>query len=67
MSSFMFSLFNVCPFFKKFLSRSIRMIIPIVKGAENGSINRLKNGRILIKNVLLKFNFQNEGHLDKKF
>ena len=27
----------------------------------------LKNGHILIKNVLLKINFQDEGHLDANF
>ena len=48
-------------------SQFLRMHIPILTGNQNGSITCYKNGRILIKNVLFKFNFQNEGHLDANF
>ena len=47
-----------------FFSGSIRMHIVFLTGVQNGRIRRSKNVLILIKNVLLKMNFQNEGHSD---
>ena len=40
---------------------------PILTGNQNRRIICYKNGRILIKNVILKFNFQNEGHFHPDF
>ena len=44
------------------------MHISILKGVQKGHICGLKNGHNLRKNdVLLKLNFQSEGHLDTYF
>ena len=40
----------------------IRMHIPILIRMQNGRIGRWENGHLLLKNVLLKFIFQDEGH-----
>ena len=39
------------------------MLIPVLKGVQKGPITLLKNGHILLKVVLLKHNFQDEGLL----
>ena len=64
---FALSSFALNAFFFQFLSRDIRMQIPIVKRVQNGCLSRWKNSRILIKNLISKFNFQDEGHLDVNF
>ena len=48
----------------QFLNSGIRMYISILAVVRNGRISRRKNSYILLKHVLLEFNFQDEGHLD---
>ena len=57
-------LFSVNSFFFSFLSHCIRMHIPILTGIQTGRVSRWENGQILIKNLLWKLLFQDEGHLN---
>ena len=56
-------LFSVNSFFFSFLSHCIWMHIPILTGIQTGRVSRWENGQILIKNLLWKLLFQDEGHL----
>ena len=64
LASFIFSLFNANHFF-------VKSWHPYAHShPDRGSKctqDLLKNGHILIKNVLLKINIQDEGHLDDSF
>ena len=45
-----------------FLSRGIRLLIPILTPFSNGCLSSWRVCHIVLKNVLLKLIFQNEGH-----
>ena len=47
----------------RFLSRGMRIHIPIVRLVQGGRINSWTNGHILLKKVLVKLNLQDEGRL----
>ena len=65
----LFYILSLCPkcLLSQFLSRGIRMHIPFLTGVQKGHISGLKNSHILRKKLLLKLNFQCEGHLDTYF
>ena len=48
--------------FFQFLGCGISVQIPILTGVQKGHITDSKSGHILLKNVLLKLNFQGEGY-----
>ena len=66
-ATFVFTLFNVNAFFFYFLSRGIRMDIPILTGVQKRHISSYKGPHNLLKDVLLKLYFQQEGHVDVIF
>ena len=49
------------------MSQDTDVYIFILTVVQNGCQSRGKNSRILIKNVLFKHYFQDEGHLDASF
>ena len=65
----LFYILSLCPkcLLSQFLSRGIRMHISFLTGLQKGHISGLKNSHILRKKLLLKLNFQCEGHLDAYF
>ena len=65
-ASFIFSLFDVSRFFLV-LKLWHTYGHPHPNRGSKCTQNFLKDGHILIKNVLLKINIQNEGHLDADF
>ena len=62
-ASFTFLPFSVNLFLFQFLSRGIRMHISTQTGVQIGQLRRWENGQILIKKLLWKLLFQDEGHL----
>ena len=59
---YIFSISLTCLLFK-FLSRVICLHIPILTGVRKGHNSGRKISHILLKNVLLKLNFQGKGRL----
>ena len=58
---YVLTIYRKCLIFQ-FLSRGMRMHIPILVGVQKGRISRWKNGYILLKKLLLKCNFEDAGH-----
>ena len=60
---FIFWLFTIDAFFFQFWGCGIRMHICILTRVQKGRVCSWKQGHILLINVLLKINFEHEGHL----
>ena len=63
---YILTIYHKCLLFQ-FLGRGIRMQIPTLTRAQKEHISFRKGVHNLLKNALLKFNFQHEGHLYANF